>query len=96
MILLFFSETEEGLQEGLNVLSKYCEKWKLVVNVNKTKVMVFRKRGRLMRELRFYYNNNGVEIVSQYMYLGIVFTTGESFKQTFDSLHGQSLKVYLS
>jgi len=40
--IVIFSETQEGLQEGLNVLSKYCEKWKLVVNVNKTtKVMVF-------------------------------------------------------
>ena len=47
MILLFFSETELGLQEGIDVMSKYCEKWKLVFNVNKTKVMVFRKRGRL-------------------------------------------------
>jgi len=43
-------------------LSKYCEKWKLVVNVNKTKVMVFRKRARLQRKLKFYYNNNDVEI----------------------------------
>jgi len=39
MILFFFSETEQGLQEGLAVLSKYFEKWKLVVNVNKTKVL---------------------------------------------------------
>jgi len=49
------------------------EKWKLVVNVNKTKVMVFRKRDRLRSELNFYYNNNEVEIVSQFTYLGIVF-----------------------
>ena len=53
--IVIFSETEQGLHEGLNVLSKYCEEWKLVVYVNKTKVMVFRKRGRLKRELRFYY-----------------------------------------
>ena len=51
------------------------EKWKLVVNVNKTKVMVFRKRDRLRSELNFYYNNNEVEIVSQFTYFGIVFTT---------------------
>jgi len=44
--IVIFSETEQGLQEGIDVLSKYCEKWKLVVNVNRTKVMVFRKRGR--------------------------------------------------
>ena len=54
--------------------------------------MVFGKRGRLTLELRFYYNNNEVAIVSQFTYLCIIFTTGKSFKQTFDSLHGQSLK----
>jgi len=36
--------------------------------------MVFRKLGRLKRELRFYYNHNAVEIVSQFTYLGIAFT----------------------
>jgi len=65
-------------------LWNYCEKWKLVVNVNKTNGMVFRKLGRLKRELRFYYNHNAVEIVSQFTYLGIAFTAGKSFKQTFD------------
>ena len=54
--------------------------------------MVFRKRGRLKRELRVYYNNNEVEIVSQFTYLGIVFTTWGSFKQTFEYLHVQALK----
>ena len=57
--------------------------------------MVFRKRGRLKRELRFYYNNNEVAIVSQFTYLGIIFTTGKSFKQTFDSLHVNDLKDYM-
>jgi len=57
-------------------LWNYCEKWKLVVNVNKTNGMVFRKLGRLKRELRFYYNHNAVEIVSQFTYLGIAFTAG--------------------
>ena len=42
---VIYSETELGLQEGIDVFSKYCEEWKLVFNVNKTKVMVFRKRG---------------------------------------------------
>ena len=45
--IVIVSETEQGLQLGLDVLSKYCEKWKLVVNVNKIKNMVFRKHVRL-------------------------------------------------
>jgi len=50
--------------------------------------MMFTKHARL----KFYYNNTEVEIVSIFTCLGIVFTTLGSFKQTFDSLHGQALK----
>ena len=48
--IVIFAETEQRLQEGLYVVSMYCKKWKLVVNVNKTKVMVFRILGRLKSE----------------------------------------------
>ena len=43
--MTIFSETEDGLQQGLNVLEAYCERWKLTVNIDKTKIMVFRKGG---------------------------------------------------
>ena len=50
-ILLFaddavlFSETREGLQNELNNLESYCKKWNLTVNVDKTKIVVFKKGG---------------------------------------------------
>ena len=40
---VIFSETIEGLQESLNNLAWYCDKWNLTVNIDKTKIMVFRK-----------------------------------------------------
>ena len=43
--IVIFAESEVELQNGLNILKQYCQTWKLVVNVNKTKVMVFRKGG---------------------------------------------------
>ena len=43
--IVVFSSTSEGLQRGLNILSDYCDKWKLVVNTDKTKIMVFRNGG---------------------------------------------------
>ena len=48
--IVIFAETEQRLREGLYVVSMYCKKWKLVVNVNKTKVVVFRILGRLKSE----------------------------------------------
>ena len=41
--IVIFSASSEGLQYGLDVLSDYCSKWRL--NTDKTKVMIFRKRG---------------------------------------------------
>ena len=40
--IVVFSSTSDGLQRGLNILSDYCDNWKLVVNTDKTKIMVFR------------------------------------------------------
>ena len=42
---VIFSETIEGLQSSLNHLEEYCRKWNLEVNVDKTKIVVFRKGG---------------------------------------------------
>ena len=75
-----FSETAEGLQEGLNLLSSYCTKWKLMLNTDKTKIVVFRKGGILPRNLKFNYNGSELEIVSSFSYLGIVFSTGVPFQ----------------
>ena len=35
--ITIFAETAEGLQEGLNLLSSYCTKWKLTLNTEKQK-----------------------------------------------------------
>lgn len=41
--IVILSNTEDGLQNGLNILKTYCDKWRLVINVNKTKIMIFKK-----------------------------------------------------
>ena len=33
-IIIFFSDTEYGLRRGLDILKDYCNKWKLIVNIN--------------------------------------------------------------
>lgn len=40
--IVLFSESETGLQKGLDLLKQYCDRWKLTVNTQKTKVMVFK------------------------------------------------------
>lgn len=85
------SETKEGLQRSLNSLRDYCLKWNLTVNDKKTKVMVFHK-GRQPRG-DFWYGGTKLEIVQEYVYLGIVFTCSGSFKSALTRLAVQARKA---
>ena len=91
--ITIFSETPEGLQEGLNLLREYNQKWKLTVNTEKTKVIVFGKGGILPRQLKFYYGTMQLQIVSSFSYLGVVFTAGGSFSNAQNTLSGQAQKA---
>ena len=89
--IVILSETEERLKHSLFLREKYCDRWKLTVNASKTQVMIFRKGGRVYRNIRFIYKGNVLEIVSKFTYIYIVFTTGGSFNTTFEILAGQAL-----
>lgn len=91
--ITLFSDTPEGLQEGFDALSSYCDRWKLKVNLAKTKIMVFRKGGSLPKNLKFYYKGTEIEIVSKFSYLGVVFTAGGSFSNAQTTLAGQAQKA---
>jgi hypothetical protein len=41
---VILSESAEGLQEALSAFEKYCNIWKLTVNTNKSKIVVFSKK----------------------------------------------------
>jgi len=91
--IVILAETETELQTGLNILKYYCLKWRLTVNINKTKVMIFRKGGRKHKNFRFFYGNEELEIVDRFTYLGITFSSSGTFNKTFDALGGQALKA---
>ena len=65
----------------LNVWGEYCDDWKMKVNVNKTKIMVF-GFGKLRQNLKFINKNVYIEIVNQFNYLGVTFTKTCTFDVT--------------
>jgi len=89
--IVIFANSKEDLQLSLNALYEYCQRWKMIVNINKTKVMVIRKSGRLTALTTFYYNNEELELVRKFTYLGTVFSTGGSFSDSQNALSGQAL-----
>ena len=65
---VILSESSDDLQIALNMYAAYCKEWKLEINNDKTKVMVFTKE----RNINYTFTINGVwlEVVSEYKYLG--------------------------
>ena len=74
--IVIFSNTSDGLQRGLNVLSDYCNKWKLTVNVDKTKIMVFRKGRNLPRNLHFMFEGKKIETEKICLFGDIIYNWG--------------------
>ena len=69
--LILLSNTEEGLKQNLRNLETYCEKWKLEVNISKTKIIIFNIMGRKIKCNSFSLNGKNIESTNSYCYLGI-------------------------
>ena len=77
--IVLLSSTPHGLQRQINSLQSASKTLGLTVNLNKTKVMVFRKGGFLGRREKWWYGNNVLEVVNSYKYLGFLLTTQLSY-----------------
>jgi len=75
---IILSENEHELQTALDTVHKYCELYKLTVNTSKTKIIVF-SRGKVRRFPTFYYGDSIVEVVSDYVYLGVTMNYNNTF-----------------
>ena len=77
--LVLISKTKEGL---LNILDKYSADWKMKVNIEKTKVVIFNKQGWALKGDKLYYRNNCLENVKYFKYLGLTLdANGKYFLQ---------------
>ena len=74
---VIISEWKEGIKSALNTYSEYCNEWRLTINVDKSKVMVFSK-GR-QTEYNFQINNNDIEVDKEFKYLGVLFSRSDRF-----------------
>ena len=86
LILLFaddlalMSTTPVGLQKQIDCLGQACEDLKLEVNVDKTKIVVFRKGGPQWEREKWFYQRKEIEVVNDFCYLGYTFSTKLSVK----------------
>ena len=74
--LVILSESPTGLQHCLNALDNYCQKWRLNINIKKTKAMILSKTERKAKTdsnaYLFDLNDSRLELVKEYTYLGLM------------------------
>ena len=85
---VIMSESSNGLQSALNVYNDYCEQWKLTVNINKSKVVIFSK-GR-QANYSFVHTDQTMDIERDYKYLGMLFSKSGSFYSAKKQLANQA------
>ena len=99
MILLFAddialcSDTVGRLQKMINILGTYTEKWQMKLNLSKSKILVFRRGGKLRADEKFFYLGKEIEIVSEYKYLGIIFSAKLNWSKATKTLASQANKA---
>ena len=77
---IIFAESPEKLQNALTCFEEYCNLWKLKVNTDKTKIMIFGKSNKNKGSFSFTYGGSNIEIVDSFKYLGVIFTNSRNFK----------------
>ncbi len=71
--LILMADSVESLQRLLMLCFLFAKKWHMIVNLTKTKVMVFNKKN--VSNIKCWYNGNHIEIVTQHKYVGTVFSS---------------------
>ena len=96
--LVLLSESRAGLQNCLTKLVYYTKKWKLNINLKKSKVLVFgtptQKRWHSTSIWTF--GKNILEQVDEYCYLGITLHFSGTFKRAQKIIYGKALHAYHS
>ena len=80
--IVLFGESSPDLQGLIDILSGWCHKWRMKVNINKSKVMHFRSLTTPQTNYRFLYRNENLETVNRYKYLGLVLNDHLDFNIT--------------
>jgi hypothetical protein len=65
------SFTSNGLQKEIDQIVRYCKEWNLKCNLRKSKIVVFKKGGKLKNTERWNIAGQNIEIIDKFKYLGI-------------------------
>ena len=70
-----FADTVFNLPKQLDSIHKFCKSFRMCLNLDKTKIVVFRKGGVLKKSEKWFYDGKEIETVSLQKYLGALITS---------------------
>ena len=89
--LVFMSESPPGLQYLIRGLENFCTHWHIVVNLTKTKVVVFNERFVNGDNSSFYFNNKKIPVSN---YLGVIFSNAnDRFYDDYENKRGKAFRA---
>ena len=91
--LALISTTKEGLQNQLNVFNEYCSDWKLTLNTEKTKAIIFNKTGATLKKHQINYGGELIKTVKYFSYLGITLDSNGKFHTAINELSKKAAKA---
>ena len=91
--LVLFGDNIGHLQELLDNLHFFCKRWGLVVNMSKTKFMVFRNGGIIKKNEKLFYDRKLIDTCTYYKYLGVIISSRLSWSPAQKTLAQQAGKA---
>ena len=91
--LVLMSESDTGLQKMLSNLTDYSSNNQLVINIDKTKAMIFNKSGRFIRA-SYNIKNAHIYTTKSYKYLGLIFTPSGKINTALNDLKDRALRAF--
>ena len=88
--LVIMAETNENLQSLLNILHKWCQQWRMSINIGKTKVIHFRNKTQVRSNFTFKVGNANIEMTDKYKYLGLILDEHLDFSNTASFIAGSA------
>ena len=80
--IVLISPDEKSLQKMLDYIRKWCNKWRMGINTEKTQVVHFRRKNTPQTAFCFTFGDSLLEIVPFYKYLGVIFDENLNFDKT--------------
>ena len=71
--IILLSENIDDLNSMTNIINEWCNRWRVGVNYDKSKIVHFRKRNVPQSDHIIRMGGNNLQYISSYKYLGVIF-----------------------